>query len=521
MKKVCFICPLLFALLLLFSPNLVSAQAVISVAPAKDNLPDIGNMLSVNINISGGKGVAGFQFELTYDKAVLEFTEAKLGKFLPAGAFAVPPKIGDGTILYGATAIGATAVGEDGTLSTFTFKVLSQKESEIGFISTKLSDAVANEIKSDTENSTIKAGVGEEKLGEKDGLEENKDGENQKEEPIEIGPGAMLSVNPAEAISPSIGKTLSFDVNIANGENVAGFEFNLAYDKTALEFSEIKLGDYLPPGAFAVPVKAEGGLVRYGATAIGAKSFKRNGILASLSFKIIAVKASALELVSAKLANPNAKEITSSTVNAKIIVKEAEPVITERQSGGQSLNLQATIAEEGKPVNLQTAISEYKSGKVAAKGTFIEYQVKFSQDSAIKTGGIYIHTDQGNILGPDGLQAMRLVEDKENNKWAHTRISLDPIAGEKIVAITAGTKIDSAPKGLFSMSVDNIQLTDGDKIVEPIWLSKDESGDEEQLKSYGNQVGVEQVKVGVTEEKVAVEPKDKILTSWGHIKFNK
>ena len=513
---------LLFVTSLLFLPVFVSAQAVISVLPVgHENLPDIGDLLSVNIDIADGKGVTGFEFKLTYSDAVLEFSEAKLGDFLPAGAFAVPPKVEGGTILYGATAIGATAVGTNGTLATFTFKVLAQKESDLTFLSAKLSDAVAKEITSTTKAVTIKAEVEEQKLTENNEIEQIKDDDNQEVDPILVGDSAVLSVNPAKVVSPSVGETLNIGVSIANATDVAGFEFKLAYDDKALEFSGIKLGSYLPTGAFAVPVKAEAGTVLYGATAIGAKSVKSNGELASLSFNVIMAKPSVIEFLSAKLSDPNAKEIPSSNVGAKIIIKEAEPVITERQSGGQSLNLQATITEEGQPVNLQTIVSEYKDGKVAAKGTFIEYQVKFSQDSAIKTGGVYIHTDKGNILGPDGLQAMRSVEDTEDSTWTHARISLDPIAGEKIVAITTGTRTDSASKGLFSMLVDNIQLTDGDKIVESIWLSKDKLDDQSELKVYGDQVGVEQVKMDVAEEKVSVEPKDKMLTSWGQIKSDK
>ena len=521
MKRNCFAF-LLFVTSLLFLPVFVSAQAVISALPVGDeNLPDIGDLLSVNIDIADGKGVAGFEFKLTYSDAVLEFSEAKLGDFLPAGAFAVPPKVEGGTILYGATAIGATAVGTNGTLATFTFKVLAQKESDLTFLSAKLSDAFAKEITSTTKAVTIKAEVEEQKLTENNEIEQIKDDDNQEIDPILVGGSAVLSINPAKVVSPSVGETLNIGVSIANATDVAGFEFKLAYDDTALEFSGIKLGSYLPTGAFAVPVKAEAGTVLYGATAIGAKSVKSNGELASLSFNVIMAKPSAIEFLSAKLSDPNAKEIRSSNVGTKIIIKEAEPVITERQSGGQSLNLQATITEEGQPVNLQTVVSEYKDGKVATKGTFIEYQVKFSQDSAIKTGGVYIHTDKGNILGPDGLQAMRSVEDTEDSTWTHARISLDPIAGEKIVAITTGTRIDSAPKGLFSMLVDNIQLTNGDKIVESIWLSKDKLDDQSELKAYGDQVGVEQVKMNVAEEKVSVEPKDKILTSWGQIKSDK
>ena len=63
-------------------------------------------------------------------------------------------------------------------------------------------------------------------------------------------------------------------------------------------------------------------------------------------------------------------------------------------------------------------------------GTFIEYQVKFSQDSAIKTGGVYIHTDK-NILD---RMVYKLCGQLKIQKIAHghARISLDPIAGEKL-----------------------------------------------------------------------------------------
>ena len=514
MRKVYFTITLLITALLAL-PVLVSAQAVISIDPATADSPDVGQTLDFNVNIAGGKNIAGFQFTLTYDETALKFVEVKLKDYLPAGAFAVPAKVDPGSVLYGAAAIGATAAKAAGTLATLTFKVVAKKDSAIGFSSAKLSDAVAKAVASTTKEATIKGSAGERANdGEKTG---KGDGGQPPVEPVLLGDGATISANPAEIKSPAAGETLAVTIGIAGGENVAGFEFKLTYDETALEFVKVELGGYLPAGAFAVPVRADVGSVLYGATAIGAKAVKSSGTLATVTFKVVEAKASDVGFASAKLADPNAKEIPSGTISAKIIVKEADPVITEREEGGKSLNLKATIVAEGQPINLQTAVAEYEDGKVAEKGTFIEYQVKFGQDSALKTGGIYIHTDKGNILGPDGkIQAMRLVEG--DSKWTHNRISLDPIAGEKIVAITAGTKVDSAPKGLFSMLVDNIQLTDGDKIVEPIWLSIEDADDQGELKVYGDLVGVDAPELGVKEDEVAVEPKDKILTSWGQIK---
>ena len=60
MKRNCFDF-LLFVTSLLFLAVFVSSQGVISALPVGDeNLPDIGDLLSVNIDIADGKGVAGF-----------------------------------------------------------------------------------------------------------------------------------------------------------------------------------------------------------------------------------------------------------------------------------------------------------------------------------------------------------------------------------------------------------------------------------------------------------------------------
>ena len=409
---------------------------------------------------------------------------------------------------FRATAIGVTAAKADGTLAILTFNVVAEKDSAVGFSSASLSDAIAKQVASISKGAVISAG---------DGIETGNNNDLVKEK-IPLPDVATIYVGPSSIVSPVVGEFLSIDINISGGENVASFQFTLTYDETALEFVEVKLGDYLPPGAFAVPVRADAGSILYGATAIGAKADKSSGTLAAVTFKVLEAKASHIGCRWVSLNDPNALEIPSGTVGAKIIPKEADrvPVITEREEGGKSLNVKATIAAEG-PVNLQTAVAEYEDGKMAEKGTFIEYQVTFGQDSALKTGGIYVHTSRGNILGPDGkIQAMRLVEG--GSEWTHNRISLDPIAGEKIVAITAGTKVDSAPKGLFSMLVDNIQLTDGEKIVEPIWLSTEDAEDQGDLEVYGEVVGVEDPVLGVQEDEVAVEPKDKMLTSWGQIK---
>ena len=199
------------------------------------------------------------------------------------------------------------------------------------------------------------------------------------------------------------------------------------------------------------------------------------------------------------------------------IASELAAVIIKRPFGGQSLKLSATITKAGSPVTALKTISQDVG--VAKAGTFIEYQVKFSNLSALKVGGVYVHTADGQVIGPsDAVQGMRLQAD-EDGGWIHSRLSLTPVKGKQIAAITVGTKVDSAPAGLFSMFVDNIQMTDGNKTLQPIWLSSANAGDTVAAEPYGDLIGVESLDIGVSDDvKIAVEPKNKVVTIWGKIK---
>jgi len=187
---------------------------------------------------------------------------------------------------------------------------------------------------------------------------------------------------------------------------------------------------------------------------------------------------------------------------ATVIINVAQ-IIKVRLPGGQSLSLNATIKEAGQPVNIQTAVYQKEpedDGLAVKPGTFIEYQRKIPADSAIQTGGVYVHTASGKTLSPEGIvsagvQEMRSVEG--DSEWTHQKISLDPIAGEVISAITIGTQLESAPVGQFSLQVDNIQLTDGAKLVEPIWLSSTVADVQTELETYGKVIGVEKAELSV------------------------
>ena len=123
---------------------------------------------------------------------------------------------------------------------------------------------------------------------------------------------AEVSVQPAVIKSQAIGEQLTVEVKITRGEGVAGSQFILSYDTTALEYASIKIGDYLPFDVFEVPPKASDGVIRYAVAAPRGKlSEKADGILATATFKVLDKKKSTIKLTQVKLADGNAEESAS------------------------------------------------------------------------------------------------------------------------------------------------------------------------------------------------------------------
>ena len=301
---------------------------------------------------------------------------------------------------------------------------------------------------------------------------------------------------------------------------MAGYQLSLAYDQSALEYVIIKNGGYLPPGAFTVPPIVSPDSVLFAATSLAGDAKSANGTLAIATFKVLANKDSTIKLANVMLSDAKANKLATLKQHGQVTgqAKPKKPVITQRADGGKSLNINTVISADGGPVTALTTVYKDSAGMAAKAGTFIEYQVKFSHLSSLKVGGAYVHTADGTVLGPTGVvQGMRQQE-VSKSQWSHQRIALDPISSKKIIAITVGTKVDSAPKGLFSMLVDNIQLTDGDSIVKPIWLSADNTDKEVAGEPYGKLVGVESLNLKVDDEEVSVQSANKMLTSWGKMK---
>ena len=106
---------------------------------------------------------------------------------------------------------------------------------------------------------------------------------------------AVLSISPSPVISPAVGERLTLNLNIVDGETVAGYQVTLQFDASALRYVGSSDGSYLPAGASFVPPVIKTNHVELASTALTGVS-NGDGTLATVTFEVLAAKASTLTL---------------------------------------------------------------------------------------------------------------------------------------------------------------------------------------------------------------------------------
>ena len=124
----------------------------------------------------------------------------------------------------------------------------------------------------------------------------------------------VVSIDLAEAASPAAGGTLSVNIKISNGNGVAGYNLTVDFDTSALQYIEIKNSNYLPAGAFAAPPQVSGNRVTLAATSLSGAASAKSGTLATLKFRVVAAKASTLQLVEVILSDSAANPLAVGNV---------------------------------------------------------------------------------------------------------------------------------------------------------------------------------------------------------------
>ena len=136
--------------------------------------------------------------------------------------------------------------------------------------------------------------------------------------PLSTSVNTRVSVLPSRVPSPAIGEQLALTLNIAGGENVAGYQATVQFDTSALRYVSSANGDYLPAGAFFVPPVVEGNQVTLASTALAGVG-NNDGTLVTLTFEVVAVKASTLTLSEVTLVDPDGERTFPIIENGEVI----------------------------------------------------------------------------------------------------------------------------------------------------------------------------------------------------------
>ena len=162
-----------------------------------------------------------------------------------------------------------------------------------------------------------------------------------------------VNLSPISVQSPAIGENLVLMLKIAEGQNVAGYQATVSFDNTALRYVESANGDYLPSTAYVIEPTTDKNKVTLAATSF-AEERNGDGTLATITFEVVAIKASTVRLSNVILTN-NLGEST------KPIVADAE--ITPPRQRDEDVNADGVVSI----TDLTLVASNFgKTGKNAA-----------------------------------------------------------------------------------------------------------------------------------------------------------
>ena len=129
-------------------------STIIQIQPASVASPTIEDQLTLTLNITGGKAVAGYQATVQFDETALRYVSGVNGDYLSEGAFFVEPKVEGNLVRLAATSLAEESSG-NGTLATLVFQVTAVKASELTLSDVLLSNSAGKSSRPQVEGAQI------------------------------------------------------------------------------------------------------------------------------------------------------------------------------------------------------------------------------------------------------------------------------------------------------------------------------------------------------------------------------
>ena len=148
---------------------------------------------------------------------------------------------------------------------------------------------------------------------------------------------ALVHVVLPQTTPIAVGEQLNVDIQIADAQGVAGYELTVGFDPTVLRYIGGANADYLPEGAFALSPIVLNGAVYIAATSIIGAASDSKGKLATLTFEVVAAKASTLQLRNVILSDSAGMPLSVATRDGRIEAVQSLPI--GDVNGDRSVNI--------------------------------------------------------------------------------------------------------------------------------------------------------------------------------------
>ncbi len=461
---------------------------------------DPGAIIVVPINVDNAVGIAGGDITLEYDSTIIKVNSAQPTDLAKPLSPVTNTKI-EGKIRIAMAAVNGLGAGS-GALFEIEFEAVAQKgSSPLSLTQVALFDENVNDIV----------------VTKKDGSITIK--EKQPHPPI------------AYTINDGTGKVddnIAISISVDNLAGVAGGDIVLEYDKNILSVVDVKATDLLKGVSVIINKETAGKISISMASAKGIA--EGNGAFINITFKGLTVGESPITFTTATAFDEDTDSIVVNTTGAKIAVSEKPcdtPIIREHQSGSKILALQTTYNQAN--IHGHTYVDIWKGEFMVEAGQFLEYQVAMYSGNPVFNGAVDLITEDGKTLKDSGAKDQNNLNthpatnlnDYARDTWYHRIISLDTLAGKKIVGAMLATDSNEHRAGLFRVYADNIQITNGKCTLLAIYT------DEEVVPITGKPTanettfagadGTSDYSVSIVGE-TPVTPVGKITTTWGNLK---
>ena len=117
-----------------------AVEASVSFSATPSESPRVGKQLMLNLNVSGGENIAGYQATIQFDEKMLRYVSNTNNDFLLSETYVADPIIVTDGVTISATSLAGENNG-DGTLATLTFDIIGAGTTTVTLTEVLLSDS--------------------------------------------------------------------------------------------------------------------------------------------------------------------------------------------------------------------------------------------------------------------------------------------------------------------------------------------------------------------------------------------